>query len=176
MGVLEDEVAGGYGEGGVKGFVDAGDLEVAGAGKGVADLREKVRSWSAGRSSWSARWMTAVAERGLAELLLRRVTEGRAGATVRGRVRVRPSLREKCAVRRSPTRSWGAWLWGQGKAEVRWCEDGGRVLLEGVEGRCGGEGEVVDGEQLDLVETGAGEVGSSVAGVELEGLRVAGSE
>src|SRR5271170_785359 len=44
--------------------------------------------------------------------LLMSVTEGRGGETVTGRVRVRPSLSEKLAVRCSPTRSLGAWLLG----------------------------------------------------------------
>jgi len=56
--------------------------------------------------------------------LLSRVMDGRDGATVTGRVRVRPSLREKLAVRRSPGRSLGAAVLG---GRVR-----RRVLLEGA--------------------------------------------
>ncbi len=59
VGVLEDEVAGSYGEVGVEGLVGADDLDVAGAGKRRRRiLREKVRSWSGrGGSSGSARRM-----------------------------------------------------------------------------------------------------------------------
>ncbi len=62
----------------------------------------------------------------------------------------------------------------EGEAEVGvWVEwrggGGGGVLVGGRAGWCGGEGEVVDGELLDLVEAVAGEVDGGVAGVELEG-------
>ena len=92
--VLEDEAARGDGECGAEGLVAVCDLE-AGlcVGTGAADLSEKVSCWVTGRSSCSARWIEVLVDWPM--LLLRSLTEGRAGATVTGRVSVRPSLREK---------------------------------------------------------------------------------
>jgi len=61
----------------------------------------------------------------------------------------------------------------EGEAELRVGvgdrRSGGRGVLIGGSGRWGGDKDkVVDGELLDLIEAGAGEVGGGVAGVELE--------
>src|SRR5271170_3804971 len=109
-------------------------------GKGSADLREKTSCSFTGRSFWSARWMELLPDWTM--FLLRRVMEGREGATVTGRVRVRPSLREKLAVRRSPGRSLGAGVLG---GRVRW-----RELPEGAGAGVVAVASVVSGAGLEV--------------------------
>ncbi len=70
---------------------------------------------------------------------------------------------------------WRLAVGGKGEAEVGigvgGCgRGGGGVLVGGGAWRRRGEGEVVDGELLNLIEAGAGEVGGCVAGVKFEGL------